>query len=69
MYFDETANKKIPGVFLLINYKLEINYILTLNEIKNLIAINDMKISQSITYDFEKALLNSVTKVIVNNRL
>ena len=69
MYFDETANKKITGVFLLINYKLEINYILTLNEIKNLIAINDMKISQSITYDFEKALLNSVTKVIVNNRL
>ena len=41
MYFDETANKKIPGVFLLINNKFESSYILALKAIKNLLTIND----------------------------
>ena len=71
IYFDETANKKIPGDFLLLNNKFENSYILALSSIKNLLTINDtINISlESITCDFEKALLNSINKVFVNVRI
>ena len=71
MHFDETANKKISGAFLLLNNKFENSYILALSSIKNLLNINDtINISlESITCDFEKSLLNSINKVFVNVRL
>ena len=62
LYYDDVINKRMPGLFALINNKKENYYLYLFQRIKDILTIEkttDLKIN-SYTVDFEKGLINAL---------
>ena len=65
IYYDDIIKRKIPGIFVIMNSKIEEGYDIIFQNIKELLDLGQNKYNfdfETITTDNEKGLIYSITK-------